>query len=66
VVHRILTDNFLLLENKKVGINKIIEENEMESKGFQISQIAWLRQKDKPAGKHRLLGIWFNTHKVAE
>jgi hypothetical protein len=33
VVHRIPTDDFLPLENEKAGINKIMEENEMESKG---------------------------------
>jgi hypothetical protein len=48
------------------SITKIMEENDLGSKGFQIEDIAWLKKKDAPLGESASLGIWFDSVKAAE
>ena len=50
VVHGTPTEDFLLPKNKKQGINRIMEENDLAVKGYQIDDIAWLKKKDKLLG----------------
>jgi FtsZ-binding cell division protein ZapB len=66
VVHRTPTEDFDLEGNKKLGIDKLMEENDLSSKGFQIEDIAWLKKKDHPLRTSASLGIWLNTPKAAE
>ncbi|KAJ5839473.1 uncharacterized protein N7525_004661 [Penicillium rubens] len=61
VVHRTPIDNFNLENVNAQAIEKIIEENELTGRGFQIEEIAWLKKKDKALGKFASLGIWFDT-----
>ncbi|EED11858.1 conserved hypothetical protein [Talaromyces stipitatus ATCC 10500] len=51
---------------KKKGIEKIMEENDLAEKGFEIDDIAWLKKKDRPLGKSASMGIWLNTPEAAE
>jgi hypothetical protein len=53
----VLTKEFGLKKKKKKGIEKIIEENNLAEKGFEIEDIAWLKKKDRPLGKSALMGI---------
>lgn len=66
VVHRVLTEDFDLDWEKKEGIAKIVEENDLTEKGFEIEDIVWLKKKDRPLGKSASLGIWLNTPKAVE
>jgi hypothetical protein len=66
VAHRVPTEDFDLDQEKKQGIQKILIENELEEKGFEIGDIAWLRKKDRPLGRSASLGIWLNTPEAAE
>jgi hypothetical protein len=66
VVHRTPTEEFLLPENEREGIAKIMEENELAAKGYQVNEIAWLRRKDKSPSRSSSLGIWFDTPQAAE
>jgi hypothetical protein len=66
VVHRMPTDSFPHLGDEKESITNIMEENDLATRGYQIREISWLRQKDKPLGQHGSLGIWFNTPEAAE
>ncbi|KAJ8200122.1 hypothetical protein LV164_008811, partial [Aspergillus fumigatus] len=66
VVHRTPTEDFDLEGNKQHGIDKVIEENDLGSKGFQIEDIAWLKKKDHPLRTSASLGIWLNTPEAAE
>ncbi|KAJ8147384.1 hypothetical protein LV165_008823 [Aspergillus fumigatus] len=66
VVHRTPTEDFDLEGNKQHGIDKVIEENDLGSKGFQIKDIAWLKKKDHPLRTSASLGIWLNTPEAAE
>ena len=66
VVHRTPTEGFMLPENKTDSINRIMEENDLSAKGFQINDIAWLKSKDKPLSRSASLGIWFDTAEAAE
>lgn len=61
VVHRTPTDDFDLENANAQAIEKIMEENELTGRGFQIEEIAWLKKKDKALGKFASLGIWFDT-----
>ncbi|CEL10493.1 Putative Zinc knuckle domain protein [Aspergillus calidoustus] len=65
VVHRVPTEDFDLEFNKKEGIEKILAENKLDEKGFEIEDIAWLKKKDRPLGQSASLGIWFNTPEAA-
>jgi hypothetical protein len=66
VVHRTPTEDFSLPKNKKQGINRIMEENDLAVKGYQIDDIAWLKKKDKLLGKSASLKIWLKTPEAAE
>lgn len=66
VVHRMPTEDFALDREKKEGIGKIMEENELAEKGFEIEDIAWLKRKDRPLGRSASMGIWLNTPEAAE
>ncbi|KAI3096012.1 hypothetical protein CBS147333_9648 [Penicillium roqueforti] len=49
--------------NTKLAIKKIVEENEVTERGYQIEEVAWLKKKDKALGKFASLGIWFYSAK---
>jgi hypothetical protein len=66
MVHRVPTEDFTLDREKKEGIEKIIEENNLTKKGFKIKDITWLKKKDRPLGRSASMGIWLNTPEVAE
>jgi FtsZ-binding cell division protein ZapB len=66
VVHRVPTEDFALDREKKEGIEKIMEENDLAEKGFEIEDIAWLKKKDRPLGRSASMGIWLNTPEAAE
>jgi hypothetical protein len=66
VVHRVPTEDFDLEKEKKEGIEKIMEENDLAERGFEIEDIAWLKKKDRPLGKSASMGIWLNTPEAAE
>jgi hypothetical protein len=66
VVHRVPTINFSLPDNETEGIQKIMVDNDLEAKGFQVDRIAWLKRPDKPLGIHASMGIWLNAPEAAE
>ncbi|THC87355.1 hypothetical protein EYZ11_013196 [Aspergillus tanneri] len=66
VAHRTPTEDFLSPESERTFIEKIVEENNMARRGHRISQVAWLKPRDKPIGKHGSLAIWFDTREAAE
>ena len=65
VVHRTPMDQ-VNLETKREAISKLLEENEFTSKGFRVTDMAWLRRKDTPLRKHTSLGIWFDSPNAVE
>ena len=66
VVHRTPTEDFDLENANAEAIEKIMEENDLAEKGFQIEELAWLKRKDKVLGKFASLGIWVNSAEGAE
>jgi hypothetical protein len=46
------TEDFLSSESERAFIDKIMDGNSMASRGYRISQVAWLKPRDKPIGKH--------------
>ncbi|THC87599.1 hypothetical protein EYZ11_012956 [Aspergillus tanneri] len=66
VVHRVPTEDFDLEGNKRKGIEKIMEENELTGRGFLVEDIAWLKKKDRPLGRSASMGIWLNSPEAAE
>ncbi|OGE46569.1 hypothetical protein PENARI_c186G03264, partial [Penicillium arizonense] len=66
VVHRTPTENFDLENANSQAIQRIMEENDLADKGFQIEELAWLKRKDKVLGKFASLGIWFDSAEGAE
>jgi hypothetical protein len=50
VVHRFPTDGITLPENKQDVIHQIMEENDMQTKKNNNSDVAWLKQSDDPLG----------------
>ncbi|KAF4225087.1 hypothetical protein CNMCM6805_003707 [Aspergillus fumigatiaffinis] len=64
--HRTPTEDFLSPESERTFIEKIVEENNIARRGHRISQVAWLKPRDKPIGKHGSLAIWFDTREAAE
>ncbi|KAF4233525.1 hypothetical protein CNMCM6805_009182 [Aspergillus fumigatiaffinis] len=66
VVHRVPTEDFDLDNEKKHGIQKILEENDLTGKGFEIEDVAWLKKKDRPLGRSASMSIWLNTPEAAE
>ena len=65
VVYRVPTEDFALDREKQEGIEKIMGENDLAEKGFQIKDIAWLK-KDRPLGRSASMGIWLNIPEAAE
>lgn len=65
VVHRTPTDDFSLPEEAQ-GIRKILEDNDMATKGFNIQEIAWLKNRGKELGRSASLGVWFDTAEATE
>jgi hypothetical protein len=43
-----------------------MQENNLESRGFGIEEIVWLKKKDSPLGAAASLGIWFDSAEAAE
>jgi hypothetical protein len=66
VVHGIPTNEVAFTDDKTESINKIMDENELAIKGFQIEDVAWLKKKEAPLGARASLGIWFNSAQAAE
>jgi hypothetical protein len=66
VVHRTPTENITLPEDQTEVIKNIMEENSLESRGYQIAEVAWLKKKDKPLGHTASLGVWFDSKEAAE
>ena len=66
VVHRVPTADFSLPQNEKEGIRKIMEENDLADRGFDVNEIAWLKRPDKPLGVSGSMGIWLSTSDAAE
>ena len=66
VAHRFPTRDIDLENHKQETISKILEENDLSPKGFQIDDMRWLKQEDKPLGAMASLGIWFDTAEAAE
>ncbi|THC88517.1 hypothetical protein EYZ11_012035 [Aspergillus tanneri] len=66
VVHRTPTADFDVEGNKTQGIEKVMEENDLAARGYQVEDIAWLRRTDKPQGNWGTMGIWLNTAEAAE
>jgi hypothetical protein len=66
VVHRVPTADFSLPQNQKEGIRKIMEENDLADRGFDVNEIAWLKRPDKSLGVSGSMGIWLSTPDAAE
>jgi hypothetical protein len=66
VVHGAPTNEVTFTDDKTESINKIMDENELAIKGFQIEDVAWLKKKEAPLGTRASLGIWFNSARAAE
>lgn len=43
-----------------------MEENDLITKGFHITEITWLKRHDKPLGIHTSIEIWLDTADAAE
>ncbi|EED14551.1 hypothetical protein TSTA_107580 [Talaromyces stipitatus ATCC 10500] len=57
IVHQVPTEDFDLDREKKEGIAKIMEENDLAKKGFKIEDIIWLKKKDRPLGRLASIGV---------
>ena len=66
VVHRVPTEDFDLDRNKGDSIDKIMQENDLAGKGYQIEDIAWLKRKEIPLGRSATMGIWLSTPEAAD
>lgn len=66
VVHRMPTEGLQLPENTEEAIARIMEETDMTAKGYTVSDIVWLKSKDKPLGVLASLRMWFDTLEAAE
>lgn len=65
VVHRTPTDE-VKLDDKGDAMSKLSTENDFGSKGFRIVDVAWLKRKNTPLGRHASLGIWFDSPNAVE
>ena len=66
VVHRTPTEDFDLENANSDAIEKIMEENDLARRGYQVEEVAWLKRKDKMLGKFASLGIWLDSAEGAE
>lgn len=57
VAHQFPTAGIVLPVKKQEVISKIMDENERRATHFDIDDIAWLEQSDKPLGVATRLGI---------
>jgi hypothetical protein len=64
--NRFPTEDIVLQDDKHDFIHRIMEENGMQTRHFNIVDAAWLLEKDKPLGMHASLGVWFETDEAAE
>jgi hypothetical protein len=55
-----------LEEDKQQVINKIMEDDDMASKGLKIDDAGWILPEGKPLGMTASLGIWFDTAEAAK
>lgn len=60
VVHRTPTEGFDL-DNMAQRMDKIMEYNDLATRGYQVEDIAWLKRKVKPLSASASLGIWFDS-----
>jgi hypothetical protein len=66
VIHHVPTGGLNLEQDKKGAIRKIMDENDLQERGFQIEDIAWLKKRDKMLGTFASLGIWFDSAEAAQ
>lgn len=66
VVHHTLTEGFDLDGDKQQAINMVMEENDLATRGYQVEDLAWLKNPNKPLGKWVTLGIWLDTAEAAQ
>jgi hypothetical protein len=66
VVHHVPTGGLNLERDKERAIQKIMEENELQERGFRIEDIAWLKKRDKRLGAFGSMGIWFDSEEAAQ
>lgn len=57
VVHYVPIGGLNLEQDKERTIRKIMEENDLRERGFQIEDIAWLKKRDKMLGAFGSIGI---------
>jgi hypothetical protein len=65
VVHLTPTEE-VQIDAKDRSIEKISEENDLTQLGHQIEDIAWMKKKDAPLGRHASLGVWFSSEQAAQ
>jgi hypothetical protein len=66
IVNHISTEKFSVPDNQKDSIRRIMEENDLITKGFHIKEITWLIRPDKPLGIHTSIEIWLDIADAAE
>ncbi|KAB2568655.1 hypothetical protein DBV05_g12667 [Lasiodiplodia theobromae] len=65
VVHLTPTEE-VQIDSKDHSIEKIGQENDLTDLGYRIEDIAWMKKKDAPLGRHASLGIWFSSEQAAQ
>jgi hypothetical protein len=66
VIHRTPTSAANVQDGKEESINKIMEENDLTTKGFLVEDIAWLKSREKLLSRSASLRIWFSTKEAAQ
>jgi hypothetical protein len=66
VVHHVPTGGLNLEQDKERAIRKIMEENDLQERGFRIEDIAWLKKRDKTLGAFGSMGIWLESAEAAQ
>lgn len=66
VVHHVPTQGLDLERDKTAAIRKIMEENDLQERGFRIEDIAWLKKRDKVLGTFASMGVWFDSAEAAQ
>ena len=57
VIHHVPTGGLNLERDKEGAIQKIMDENDLQERGFRIEDIAWLKKRDKTLGAFGSMGI---------
>jgi hypothetical protein len=65
-IHHVPTQGLDLERDKERVIRKIVEENDLQDRGFRIEDIAWLKRRDKVLGTFASMGIWFDSEEAAQ